>query len=563
MLDRKAPRLAVLDLIKNDFRKFVYVVWKHLGLPDPTPVQYDIARYLQNGPKRLIIEAFRGVGKSWITSAFVDWALLCNPQSKILVVSASKPRADDFSIFTKRLIQEMPILAHLKASDDQRSSNISFDVGPARAAHAPSVKSVGITGQIVGSRADIIIADDIEVLTNTITQMMRDRLSETVKEFDSVLTPGGRIIYLGTPQTEETLYNTLQDRGYKARIWPAEMPSVDLLRFYGPRVAPFIKDLPLTAGEPVDPLRFDGLDLAERRASYGRSGYARQFLLDTSLSDANRFPLKLRDLIVTTVGLNKAPGEIVWCNNHRNVVEGLPTIGLTGDYFYKPLRESEESFEYSGSVLSIDPAGRGTDETGYVVTKFLNGVIYVSDFGGFKGGYEPSTLEALAKIARDHKVNLIQIEANFGDGMYTQLFRPVLQKYYNCTIEEVKHSKQKELRIIDTVEPVMNQHRLVVDYSALLRDYESTEKEPRYSLAYQMTRLTRDRGSLIHDDRIDALALGISYWVERVNADREKAYMKSKEEALDIELDKFMDNVFGGHSRPPVSQERGPKWVKV
>ena len=27
-----------------DFRKFLFVVWKHLNLPDPTPVQYDIAK---------------------------------------------------------------------------------------------------------------------------------------------------------------------------------------------------------------------------------------------------------------------------------------------------------------------------------------------------------------------------------------------------------------------------------------------------------------------------------------------------------------------------------------
>ncbi len=556
--------MTQLDLVKNDFRKFVYVVWKHLGLPDPTPVQYDIAYYLQHGPKRMIIEAFRGVGKSWITSAFVDWCLLVNPQNKILVVSASKPRADDFSIFTKRLIQEMPMLAHLKASDDQRSSNISFDVGPAMAAHAPSVKSVGITGQIVGSRADIIIADDIEVLTNTITQMMRDRLSETVKEFDSVLTPErGRIIYLGTPQTEETLYNALQSRGYKACIWPAEYPSPELEEHYGSRLAPFIGSLNLRPGQAVDPLRFDELDLAERKASYGRSGYARQFMLDTSLSDANRFPLKLRDLIVTSVGRDKAPGEIVWCNDQKNIVESLPTVGLTGDYYYKPLRESEESFPYSGSVLSIDPAGRGTDETGFVVTKFLNGNIYVPAFGGFKGGYDDATLEALAKVARDNAVNLIQIEANFGDGMYTELFKPVLSKFHNCTIEEVKHTKQKELRIIDTVEPVMNQHRLIIDYTALKRDFESTQEEPRYSLAYQMTRLTRDRGSLVHDDRIDALALGISYWVEQVAADRDKMFALRKEEQLDQILEDFKESVFKNSNLRPPAQPDGPRWVKM
>ena len=47
-----------------DFRKFLYVVWKHLNLPSPTDVQYDIAKYLQHGEKRMVIEAFRGVGKS-------------------------------------------------------------------------------------------------------------------------------------------------------------------------------------------------------------------------------------------------------------------------------------------------------------------------------------------------------------------------------------------------------------------------------------------------------------------------------------------------------------------
>ena len=165
-----------LKLIKDDFRNFLYLAWKHLALPDPTPIQYDIAEYLQSGPKRLIIQAFRGVGKSWITSAFVVWKLLCDPQLKFLVVSASKQRSDDFSTFTKRIIHEMPILQHLRAREDQRSSNVAFDVAPSRASHAPSVKSVGITGQIVGSRAHIIVADDVEVLSNALTQVMRDKL---------------------------------------------------------------------------------------------------------------------------------------------------------------------------------------------------------------------------------------------------------------------------------------------------------------------------------------------------------------------------------------------------
>ena len=124
------PTKKIINLETNvkNFKNFLYLAWKHLQLPEPTPIQYDIADYLQKVQKRIVIQAFRGVGKSWITSAYVCHQLLLNPQRNILVVSASKNRADDFSTFTQRLITEMPLLQHLQPRDDQRPSKISFDV---------------------------------------------------------------------------------------------------------------------------------------------------------------------------------------------------------------------------------------------------------------------------------------------------------------------------------------------------------------------------------------------------------------------------------------------------
>ena len=174
----KQSKVVVPEELK-DFRNFVYLVWEHLGLPNPTKVQYDIASFLQYGPRRKTICAFRGVGKSYLTSAFAVWKLLIDPDINVLVVSASKTRSDDFSTFTQRLIAEMPILEHLRPKKGQRDSKIAFDVGPAAAAHAPSVKSVGITGQLTGSRADYIIADDVESLNNSATQGMREKLGES------------------------------------------------------------------------------------------------------------------------------------------------------------------------------------------------------------------------------------------------------------------------------------------------------------------------------------------------------------------------------------------------
>ena len=165
----------------RDFRYFLIVTWRHLNLPDPTPVQLDIAEYLQYGARRKIIQGFRGVGKSWITSTYVVWRLRMNPQLKFLVVSASKDRAYNFTTFTMRLINEMPILADLIPRDDQRNSKVSFDVKPAQADHAPSCSSRGVLGQMSGARADEVIADDVEVPNNSYTQPMRDKLSEAVK----------------------------------------------------------------------------------------------------------------------------------------------------------------------------------------------------------------------------------------------------------------------------------------------------------------------------------------------------------------------------------------------
>ena len=534
----------------RDFRSFLFIVWKHLNLPDPTPVQYDIAKHIQNGKKRIIVEAFRGVGKSWITSAYAVWLLYMNPQLNILVVSASKSRADDFTTFTLRLIREMPILEHLIPNESQRQSKISFDVGPAKASHAPSVKSAGISGQLAGSRADIILADDIEIPNNSMTQGMRDKLSEAVKEFDAILKPDGRIVYLGTPQNQESLYNKLPERGYEVSIWPSRFPTPDQRIGYGSCLAPMIykqldKD-PEIEGNPTDPKRFNDHDLMEREASYGRSGFALQFQLDTRLSDAMRYPLKVSDLIVMDTDSETAPERLIWSSDSQYIVEEFPNVAFSGDHYHKPMAIEGDFVEYTGSVMSIDPSGQGKDETGYAVVKMLHGNMFVRRCGGLRGGYDERTLRKLVEIAKEEQVNEIIVESNFGGGMFNSLLTPILGKEYPCTLSEVRHNTQKEKRIIDTLEPIMNQHRLIIDKKVIQDDYKSTQNLPpeqalRYQLFYQMTRLTADRGSLGNDDRLDALAMAVSFWVESVAQDTERQMATRKEELLSAEVRNMKD----------------------
>ena len=535
------------------FKNFLYLAWKHLHLPPPTKIQYDMADFLQHGPKRSCVQAFRGAGKSWITSAFACWNWLMDPQKNILVVSASKTRADDFSTFTQRLIHELPILEHLKPRDDQRSSKVSFDVGPARASHAPSCKSMGITSQLTGSRADLIIADDVESANNSQTQLMRDRLSETIKEFDSIIKPEvGRVIFLGTPQTELSIYNQLEERGFKTQIWPARFPENKALLNYGKKLAKSILDNKdkFKPGQALDPDRFDDVDLMEREASYGRSGFSLQFMLDTTLSDVNKYPLKLNDLIIMSgvSSWKEAPGKLQWANSLDQIKAldpEIPNVGLKGDYYVAPMHVSNDYFPFQGAVMSIDPAGRGADRTAYAIVKMLNGILYLTDIGSLEGGYEEKTLVDLANAAKAQDVSCITIESNFGDGMFNRLLEPILARIHPCTIEETRSSVQKEKRIIDTLEPVFNSHRLVVDQELIRKDYEL---DMQHQLFYQMSRLTRDRSCLKHDDLIDVLAMAVSYWTNYLGQDVILAEREAKDERLAIELDNFMESAIG--SRP-------------
>ena len=524
----------------NDFRYFLVVVWKHLQLPKPTPIQLDIAEYMQDGPKRRIIEAFRGVGKSWMAAAYVLWLLRNDPQKKIMVVSASKTRADDFAQFCLRLIREMKILKCLDPDrDEQRSASNRFDVRPSIPDQSPSVKSVGIFGQLTGSRADLILADDVEVPNTAWTVGMREKLLHSVGEFNAILKPGGEIMFLGTPQTEESIYNKLRTKSYQCRIWPSRYPKNP--DKYGDALAPVILDRCVDRKNmPTDPDRFSEMDLVEREASYGRSQFTLQFQLDTTLSDLQRFPLRLSDLIVMEVDQN-APEKLVWSSGAEYRINDLPTVGFSGDYYHRPAFIHGDWIEFQGCVMFVDPSGRGMDETAYAIVAQLNGNLFVLEVGAFREGYTEPVLEGLAQAAKRQKVKLILLEDQFGQGMLQSLLQPYLRNIYPCTIEPVRSNIQKERRIINALEPVLNQHRLIINRSVVEKDSQPREDDPietalAYQLFHQMTHLTVDKNCLQHDDRLDALAGAIEYWNESLAIDENRAIKEREAELWDLEL---------------------------
>ena len=542
--------VSVVDAMQADFKLFLQALWGQLDLPSPTRAQYAIADYLQNGPKRLQIQAFRGVGKSWITGAFVLWTLFNNAEKKIMIISASKERADNMSIFLQKLIIETPWLNHLKPkSDDARWSRISFDVN-CSPHQAPSVKSVGITGQLTGSRADLMILDDIEVPGNSMTELMREKLLQLCTEAESILTPkdDSRIMFLGTPQTVFTVYRKLAERNYRPFVWPARYPRKT--SNYEGLLAPQLQEDIDTGAKPWDVTddRFDHEDLIEREAAMGRSNFLLQFMLDTSLSDAEKFPLKMADLIVTSVNPTKCPESIVWCSDPQNVIKDAPTVGLPGDYFYSPMQLQGEWLPYAETICSVDPSGRGSDETTAAYISQRNGFLYLHEMRAYKDGYSDNTLLDILKGCKKYKASTLLIESNFGDGIVGELFKKHIQNLsMNIGIEETRANVRKEDRIIDALEPILNQHRLVVDRSVIDWDYKSNpdeapERRLLYMLFYQMSRMCREKGAVRHDDRIDCLAQGVKYFTDAFGISAQEEIKARKREEWNQMLEAFLED---------------------
>ncbi len=543
----------ILAALKGDFKLFLQALWQQLDLPSPTRAQYAIADYLQHGPKRLQIQAFRGVGKSWITGAFVLWTLFNDPEKKIMIISASKERADNMSIFLQKLIIETPWLIHLRPkSDDSRWSRISFDVN-CSPHQAPSVKSVGITGQLTGSRADLMILDDIEVPGNSMTEMMREKLLQLCTEAESILTPkkDSRIMYLGTPQTTFTIYRKLAERNYRPFVWPARYPRKDKLSQYEGLLSPqIVEDIEMGVEEwtPTDPDRFTSDDLLEREAAMGRSNYMLQFQLDTTLSDAEKFPLKFSDLIITSVNPTQAPDAVVWCSDPRNVLKDLPTVGLPGDYFYSPMQLQGDWGPYTETICSVDPSGRGTDETAATYISQKNGFLYVHEVRAYRDGYSDNTLLDILRGCKRYNVTKLVVETNFGDGIVAELFKKHLQQTKQAIdVEEVRANVRKEDRIIDTLEPVMNQHRLIIDRAVVEWDYASNKDAPPedrllYMLFYQMSRMCREKGAVKHDDRLDSLAQGVKYFTDAMSISAYEAVKTRRQEDWHDLLESFIDD---------------------
>jgi len=523
-----------------------------------TPLQERIAEIMNEGNDRFILEAARGTGKSYIGAIYTTWRLLRNVDEKILIVSASGPKAIEIATFVRSLFENVPLLHHLRPDKDGRDSVLSFDVSGSKVSIAPSVAAVGITSHITGRRATLVLADDVEVPGNSATELMREKLISRTAEFEALLIPDvpSSVLFLGTPQSMESIYNKLD---YPTRILPAQVPEDE--NVYEGKLDPWIM-LQGPAGTPTDKIRFPIDVLLQRQAGMGLPMYKLQYQLDTTLSDAERFPLKVVDAITVPCNSEQGYATVQYTGSKDYAHKEIPNFGFTGDRYQKPFKVSDTMMKYDKKIMSIDPSGSGSDETTYAIIGVLSGNVYLLDFGGTRKGYSDEALMFLAQKAEEWKVNEIVPEKNFGSGMFTELFRKMLIQVYNCHIVDDFNVKgQKEARIIDNIAPILTNHQLIFNEEAIQREAEWVQKNPAenlvYSLMYQLTHITYDKGSLTHDDRLDAVAIGLQYVSDMVVVSDEKRLQLIKEKEMEEWLhDKVYNKPLNGNKKNIIGQYR-------
>lgn len=545
------------------FSDFLYDCMTELMGFNCSEVQIDIGNFIADESlDRIMVQAQRSQAKSTIVAIYAVWKLIHNCRYRVLIISAGSDVALEIANWVIQIIMTWDMLECMRPDRNKgdRSSTKAFDVHwmLKGAEKSPSVACIGITANMQGRRADLLIPDDIESSKNGLTETQRLALENLSKDFTSIC-QHGRICYMGTPQTVDSIYKNLPRRGYVVRVWPGRYPTEKEMPMYGDTLAPYIteriKYYPQiqTGGGPngdrgwaVDP-HIPGLDeaaLTKKELDQGPEYFQLQHMLDTTLSDEGRYPLKARNLVIMDVPPEKAPGAVQWLPSPKlKLDEKLTSHYHCNPELYRPFSVSESVYDYEFKYVHVDPAGDGADEVAVAAVYMLHGYLFFPEVIGLQGGYSEENLREIAEFCERHKAMEVGVESNMGHGSFAAMLRPVMKQVYelakNELVPEVKdvwESQQKELRIIETLSPLLARHRIILDPRVIEYDRESTKKyslelRDTYKLIHQLVRITRERGALTHDDRLDVIHACARRCMEYMTIDEQEA-MDAKEEDL-------------------------------
>jgi hypothetical protein len=359
-----------------------------------TTIAAWLSQHARTMQKRLLLMAFRGCGKSTLVGLFCAWLLCHDPELRILIVAADEALAENMLRHIRHIIETHPLAKALLPQRKQLWASDRLLIQRRTVSRDPSIRASGLHSNITGTRADVIICDDVEVPNTSDTALKRDKLRKVLNELDFILTPQGMILYIGTPHAEESLYKKEGFLNSYARL-----------------------EIPLT--DHAWPERFDSATIDQIKASVGPRIFASQMqLIPTSLKDAT---LDGSLISIATHDIKKAASSCYWD----------PAFGhASGDksvIAYVLFDATNHAYLHDLVYLKVDPRA-ATDAASQQCT------------------------QVIAFLQR-HDIRNIVLEGN-GIGQFLPgLLRQKLKDAgYPCGVQIIHTSKNKNLRILEAFE---------------------------------------------------------------------------------------------------------------
>ncbi|OAN50151.1 hypothetical protein A6A04_01705 [Paramagnetospirillum marisnigri] len=452
-----------------NFPEFVWVWNQRLGMDTPRH-QLRMARWLaarwHGRDRELLLMAFRSSGKSTIVGLFCAWVLACDPDTRIMVLAADFALAKKMVRNVKRIVERHPLTAGLKPRRRDQWAADQFTVNRPGELRDPSMVAKGIGANITGSRAEIVICDDVEVPNTCDSAPKRADLRERLAEIDYVMVPGGTQLYVGTPHSYYTIYadsprlETGESRPFLDGFARLELPLVD------------------AKGRSAWPDRFPPERIGAIRKRTGPNKFDSQMMLmPVNVADGRLDPDRMR---YYEAELSYAEGN------------GQPLLTLGDKRLVAASCWWDPAYGAPGKGDSSVIAAVFTDADGMY---WLHRMRYL-EHDPAKAEVDEATqlCRQVATFAAELHLPAVQLETNgLGRFLPGLLRRELAAAGLACAVVEISSRKPKDQRIVDAFDAVLAAGALHVHRSVWTTPFigEMREWQP---------------GGRLRDDGLDAVA---------------------------------------------------------
>jgi len=428
----------MINHVQLNFELFV-AIWNNAQGQTTPPVHSHIARWLNKGihrnDKRLLLMAFRSCGKSTLVGLFCAWALWRNPNRRILVLAADSVLAGKMVRNVKRIIEKHPLTAALKPAKADQWANDRFTVVRSLESRDPSMQARGIDANITGSRADMIICDDVEVPATSSTPEARHNLREALAETDFILTPRGMVLYIGTPHSYDSIY--------------ADEPNIEMgqttifLPGYHRLKVPIMDE----NGHSVWPERFPADEIERMQRRIAPNKFASQMML---------LPVSIHESRLDAAALRRYGHELrfVQANGVTQLFLGDKRL-LSCSCWWDPAF-AREGGKGDSSVIAVV----FTDADG---NYYLHGIHYLSHSESGEGDAATQQCRQVADFLQQNFIPSVSVEIN-GIGRFLPqiLRRQLVRENVRASVVEKASKTAKDGRILSAFETVLAARMLYV-----------------------------------------------------------------------------------------------------